>query len=83
MQERQRVLERPATHIRERIGQRLAAEAQTMSATFDGDQLDASLIQLLDLRFFAPDDPRFLRYDCGGRSRAAARLAHAALRHRG
>lgn len=33
--------------------------AQTMSATFGGDQLDASLIQLLDLRFFTPDDPRF------------------------
>lgn len=30
-----------------------------MSATFDGDDLDASLIQLLDMRFFAPDDPRF------------------------
>lgn len=34
--------------------------AHTMSATFSGDQLDASLIQLLDLRFFAPDDPRFI-----------------------
>ena len=33
---------------------------QTMSATFGGDQLDASLIQLLDLRFFEPNDPRFL-----------------------
>ncbi|MEO8548043.1 MAG: glycoside hydrolase family 15 protein, partial [Sphingomicrobium sp.] len=31
-----------------------------MSATFDGDNLDASLIQLLELRFFSPDDPRFL-----------------------
>lgn len=30
-----------------------------MSATFAGDDLDASLIQLLDLRFLAPDDPRF------------------------
>ncbi|HEX8389432.1 MAG TPA: glycoside hydrolase family 15 protein [Sphingomonas sp.] len=30
-----------------------------VSATFGGDDLDASLIQLLDLRFFAPDDPRF------------------------
>ena len=30
-----------------------------MSAVFSGDQLDASLIQLLDLRFFAPEDPRF------------------------
>jgi len=31
-----------------------------LSATFGGDDLDASLIQLLDLRFLAPDDPRFL-----------------------
>ncbi|OYY90196.1 MAG: glucoamylase [Sphingomonas sp. 28-66-16] len=35
------------------------AEPDTLSATFDGDDLDASLIQLLDLRFLAPDDPRF------------------------
>ena len=35
------------------------AEPGTMSATITGDQLDASLIQLLDLRFFAPEDPRF------------------------
>ena len=31
-----------------------------LSATFAGDDLDASLLQLLDLRFLAPDDPRFL-----------------------
>jgi len=50
-----------AAHIRERIEQSAwRPETQTMSATFTGDQLDASLIQLLDLRFFAPDDPRFL-----------------------
>jgi GH15 family glucan-1,4-alpha-glucosidase len=30
-----------------------------LSATFGGDDLDASLIQLLDLRFLPPDDPRF------------------------
>ena len=35
------------------------ADSRRMSATFSGDELDASLIQLLDLRFFAPDDPRF------------------------
>lgn len=34
-------------------------ETQRISATFGGDDLDASLIQLLDLRFFTPDDPRF------------------------
>ena len=34
-------------------------DTQRISATFGGDDLDASLIQLLDLRFFAPDDPRF------------------------
>jgi GH15 family glucan-1,4-alpha-glucosidase len=34
-------------------------ETGSLSATFGGDDLDASLIQLLDLRFLAPDDPRF------------------------
>ncbi|WP_315760336.1 glycoside hydrolase family 15 protein [Sphingomonas sp. Y38-1Y] len=34
-------------------------DTQRMSATFSGDDLDASLIQLLDLRFQSPDDPRF------------------------
>ncbi|OQW48383.1 MAG: glucoamylase [Proteobacteria bacterium SG_bin6] len=35
-------------------------DTNRLSATFEGDDLDASLIQLLDLRFLAPDDPRFL-----------------------
>jgi GH15 family glucan-1,4-alpha-glucosidase len=34
-------------------------DTNRISATFEGDDLDASLIQLLDLRFFAPGDPRF------------------------
>jgi len=34
-------------------------ETQRMSATFGGDDLDASTLQLLELRFFSPDDPRF------------------------
>jgi len=34
-------------------------ETNRFSATFGGDDLDASLIQLLDLRFLPPDDPRF------------------------
>jgi GH15 family glucan-1,4-alpha-glucosidase len=33
---------------------------ERLSATFAGDDLDASLLQLLDLRFLAPSDPRFL-----------------------
>ena len=50
-----------AARIREKI--EICAwrpDSNTMSATFDGDLLDASLIQLLDLRFFMPDDARFL-----------------------
>jgi GH15 family glucan-1,4-alpha-glucosidase len=35
------------------------SDTQRISATFGGDDLDASLIQLLDLRFLPPDDPRF------------------------
>lgn len=34
-------------------------ETGRISATFGGDDLDASLIQLLDLRFLQPADPRF------------------------
>lgn len=34
-------------------------ESGRLSATFTGDNLDASLIQLLDLKFLKPDDPRF------------------------
>ncbi|MCA0422781.1 MAG: glycoside hydrolase family 15 protein, partial [Proteobacteria bacterium] len=30
-----------------------------LSATFSGDDLDASLLQLLDLHFLSPDDPRY------------------------
>ncbi|WP_421693900.1 glycoside hydrolase family 15 protein [Aestuariivirga sp.] len=49
-----------AQHIRRFIEEGAwRAESGTMSATITGDQLDASLIQLLDLRFFAPEDPRF------------------------
>jgi GH15 family glucan-1,4-alpha-glucosidase len=49
-----------ADHIREHI-ERAAWREDTrrMSATFSGDDLDASLIQLLDLRFLSPDDQRF------------------------
>jgi GH15 family glucan-1,4-alpha-glucosidase len=31
-----------------------------LAATFGGDELDASLLQLIDMRFLEPDDPRFL-----------------------
>ncbi len=34
------------------------AELGRFSATFDGDALDASLLQLVDLRFIPADDPR-------------------------
>jgi len=34
-------------------------DKRRLSATFSGDDLDASLIQLLDLRFFSPSDARF------------------------
>jgi GH15 family glucan-1,4-alpha-glucosidase len=60
LEDRRAIWDCRAKHIRERI-ERAAwrPELNTMSATFEGDQLDASLIQLLELRFFSPDDPRF------------------------
>lgn len=49
-----------ADRIRERIiREAWRPESNRMSATFSGDDLDASLIQLLDLRFQSPDDPKF------------------------
>jgi GH15 family glucan-1,4-alpha-glucosidase len=49
-----------ADRIRARIETAWRDETQRISATFGGDDLDASLIQLLDLRFLKPpDDPRF------------------------
>ncbi|WP_338501878.1 glycoside hydrolase family 15 protein [Sphingomonas kaistensis] len=49
-----------AAAIRSRIEDAAWREdSKRISATFEGDDLDASLIQLLDLRFFKPDDPRF------------------------
>lgn len=49
-----------ADAIRERIEKAAwRPDTQRLSATFDDDLLDASLIQLLDLRFLSPDDPRF------------------------
>ena len=49
-----------AEHIRARIEAEAWRETtQRISATFGGDDLDASLIQLLDLRFVKPGDERF------------------------
>lgn len=55
-------------------------EEKFVSATFEGSDLDASLIQLLDLRFFAPEDPRFqgtLRAVEGGLRRGSHMLRYA------
>jgi GH15 family glucan-1,4-alpha-glucosidase len=49
-----------AAAIRERVESAAwRDDTHRMSATFDGDDLDASLIQLLDLNFLRPEDPRF------------------------
>jgi GH15 family glucan-1,4-alpha-glucosidase len=49
-----------ASKIRDRIENAAwRDDTSRISSTFEGDNLDASLIQLLDLRFFKPDDPRF------------------------
>ena len=49
-----------ADHIRATIEQRAwREETQRLSANYDGDDLDASILQLLELRFLPPDDPRF------------------------
>jgi len=58
--ERQAFWSGRAATIRDRIESAAWRDgSQRMSATFSGDDLDASVIQLLDLRFLTPDDPRF------------------------
>jgi len=59
--ERAEFWQQRADHIRTHI-ERAAwrPETRRLSATFTGDDLDASVLQLLDLRFLSPDDPRFL-----------------------
>jgi GH15 family glucan-1,4-alpha-glucosidase len=40
--------------------EKAAWTGERFAASFGGDDLDASLLQLVDMRFLAPDDPRFL-----------------------
>ena len=50
-----------ATAIRAHIEEAAWDAPETrFAATFGGDDLDASLLQLVDMRFLSPDDPRFL-----------------------
>src|SRR5215213_8279606 len=50
-----------AAAIRERIEQSAwYAPEERFGATFGGGELDASLLQLVDMRFLEPQDPRFL-----------------------
>jgi len=50
-----------AAQVRETIEARAwnAGEGR-FAATFGGDELDASLLQMVDVRFLAPDDPRMV-----------------------
>jgi len=60
LEERQIFWEERGARIHETIISAAWREGtRRLSATFGADNLDASLIQLLDLRFLAPDDPRF------------------------
>lgn len=48
-----------ATTVRETIERRAwNAELGRYAATFEGEELDASLLQMVDVRFVEPDDPR-------------------------
>jgi GH15 family glucan-1,4-alpha-glucosidase len=58
---RARIWRRRAERVRAAIEERAWFEAERrFAATFGGGELDASLLQLVDMRFLAPDDPRFL-----------------------
>ena len=58
---RARVWRRRAARIRTGIEEKAwYPKGKRFAATFGGDGLDASLLQLVDMRFLDPDDPRFL-----------------------
>jgi len=60
-QDRVRFWAEGAARIRATIENAAFVEpGKRFSATFGGDDLDASLLQLLDLQFLSPDDPRFV-----------------------
>jgi GH15 family glucan-1,4-alpha-glucosidase len=58
---RAKVWRRRADKVRATIEARAwHAGEKRFAATFGGDELDASLLQLVDMRFLEPGDPRFL-----------------------
>jgi GH15 family glucan-1,4-alpha-glucosidase len=58
---RARVWRQRAEKVRATIEQSAWHEGEKrFAATFGGDELDASLLQLVDMRFLEPGDPRFL-----------------------
>jgi GH15 family glucan-1,4-alpha-glucosidase len=58
---RARIWRRRADRIRATIEKEAwYSPEQRFAATFGGDDLDASLLQLVDMRFLEPGDPRFL-----------------------
>jgi len=60
LNEREAVWRERADSIRARIEESAwFAEGGRFGATFGGGDLDASLLQLVDMRFLEPDDPRF------------------------
>src|SRR3546814_13528436 len=60
LEDRQAFWQDRADTIRATIESRAARDGnRRLSATFGGDDIDASLLQLLDLRFLSPDDSRF------------------------
>ena len=61
LDERAKLWRQRAETVRKAIEkQAWRAEANRFSATFGGDELDASLLQLLDMRFLDADDDRFV-----------------------
>ncbi|MCJ8189822.1 glycoside hydrolase family 15 protein [Sphingomicrobium aestuariivivum] len=60
LEDREQYWQAKSKHIRDVIEQRAWCEEKgRYSAIFDGDELDASLLQLVDMRFVEADDERF------------------------
>jgi GH15 family glucan-1,4-alpha-glucosidase len=61
LDERARLWREREAAVRRTIEERACVEKEgRFGASFGGAELDASLLQLIDMRFLEPDDPRFL-----------------------
>ena len=71
---------KPSASARESSARAWSEKRKSFVSTFDGEELDASLLLLHEIGFVAPDDPRFAGTVAAIEQRPAPRAVPAALR---